>query len=83
MNNAHTQNHNKIKKDYKRMKKQGGDLKLLETVIDDLLSEKTLDAKHHDHPLHVQQSIYHTSQSYQAYRYTHKDAFYKIPPAYT
>ena len=51
MNNAHTQNHNKIKKDYKRMKKQGGDLKLLETVIDDLLSEKTLDAKHHDHPL--------------------------------
>ena len=41
----------KFRKDYKRMKKQGKDLTLLETVIDELLSEKVLDEKYHDHPL--------------------------------
>ncbi len=41
----------KFRKDYKRMKKQGKDMKFLETVIDDLLAEKILDAKYHDHPL--------------------------------
>jgi len=41
----------KFKKDYKRMKKQGKDMTLLQDVIDDLLAEKVLDKKHHDHPL--------------------------------
>ena len=41
----------RFRKDYKRMKKQGKDLSLLESVIDDLLSEKTLNAKHYDHAL--------------------------------
>ena len=41
----------KFRKDYKRMKKQGRDLHLLSAVIDDLLAEKTLDAKYHDHSL--------------------------------
>ena len=41
----------RFRKDYKRMKKQGKDLSLLESVIDDLLSEKTLEAKYHDHAL--------------------------------
>ena len=40
-----------FKKDYKRMKKQGKNIDLLREVIDDLLAEKTLDAKHHDHSL--------------------------------
>ena len=33
------------------MKKQGKDLTLLESVIDDLLNEKVLDEKYQDHPL--------------------------------
>ena len=33
----------KFKKDYKRMKKQGKDMTLLQDVIDDLLAEKVLD----------------------------------------
>ena len=41
----------KFRKDYKRMKKQGKDLSLLKSVIDDLLSEKALDEKYQDHPL--------------------------------
>lgn len=41
----------RFRKDYKRMKKQGKDLSLLESVIDDLLSEKTLEANYHDHAL--------------------------------
>ena len=41
----------KFKKDYKRMKKQGKDMTLLQAVIDDLLQEKTLDAKYKDHGL--------------------------------
>lgn len=41
----------KFRKDYKRMKSQGKNMALLEQVIDTLLEEKPLDAKHHDHPL--------------------------------
>ena len=33
------------------MKKQGKDMTLLQTVIDDLLEEKVLDAKYKDHGL--------------------------------
>ena len=33
------------------MKKQGKDISLLESVIDDLLDEKVLDEKYQDHPL--------------------------------
>ena len=41
----------KFRKDYKRMKKQGKNMTLLQTVIDDLLAEKVLDEKYLDHPL--------------------------------
>ena len=41
----------KFRKDYKRMKKQGKDLSLLQKVIDDLLAEKILPEKHRDHAL--------------------------------
>ena len=41
----------KFKKDFKRMKKQGKDLTLLQKVIDDLLAEKILDEKYRDHAL--------------------------------
>lgn len=41
----------RFRKDYKRMKKQGKDMRLLEEVIDTLLAEKPLDEKHHDHSL--------------------------------
>ena len=41
----------KFRKDYKRMKKQGKDMSLLQTVIDDLLEEKVLDPKYRDHAL--------------------------------
>lgn len=40
-----------FKKDYKRMKKQGKDMSLLENVIIDLLAEKVLDKKYLDHAL--------------------------------
>ena len=40
-----------FRKDYKRCKKRGLDMRLLETVIDTLLAEKPLDAKHRDHAL--------------------------------
>ncbi len=40
-----------FRKDYKRMKKQGKDMGLLQTVIDDLLAEIVLDKKHRDHAL--------------------------------
>lgn len=40
-----------FRKDYKRVKKRGYDLRLLESVIDTLLSGDTLDAKHKDHQL--------------------------------
>ncbi len=38
----------KFRKDYKRMKKQGKNMTLLQTVIDDLLAEKVLE-KYLDH----------------------------------
>ena len=41
----------KFRKDYKRMKKQGKDMHALETIIDTLLEEKSLEKKYHDHPL--------------------------------
>lgn len=40
-----------FRRDYKRIKKRGYDLNLLETVIDTLLAGKPLDEKHHDHSL--------------------------------
>ena len=40
-----------FRKDYKRIKKQGKDLSLLEGIIDCLLAEATLPQKHHDHAL--------------------------------
>lgn len=41
----------KFRKDYKRMKSQGKNMSLLEDVINTLLEERPLDAKHRDHPL--------------------------------
>ena len=41
----------KFRKDYKRMRKQGRNMTLLQTVIDNLLAEKVLDEKYLDHPL--------------------------------
>lgn len=40
-----------FRKDYKRIKKRGYDLKLLEKVIDMLLSEKILEDRYRDHVL--------------------------------
>ena len=40
-----------FKKDYKRMKKQGRSMNLLQEVMDTLLAEKVLDEKHRDHLL--------------------------------
>jgi mRNA interferase YafQ len=42
---------NAFRKDYKRCKKRGLDMKLLQEVIKTLLAEKTLAEKHHDHAL--------------------------------
>ena len=42
----------KFKKDYKRCKKRGYNMNLLETVIDTLLNGEKLDDKYYDHPLH-------------------------------
>ena len=41
----------RFRKDYKLAKKRGLDLSLLESVIDTLLAEQPLDAKHKDHAL--------------------------------
>lgn len=41
----------KFKKDYKRCRKRGYDMKLLEEVIDNLLAGNTLEEKYLDHPL--------------------------------
>ena len=41
----------KFRKDYKRIKKRGYDLSLLEDVLDQLLQEKTLEQKYRDHAL--------------------------------
>lgn len=40
-----------FRKDYKRVKKRGYDISLLENVIQTLLEEKTLSEKHRDHTL--------------------------------
>lgn len=40
-----------FRKDYKRMKKQGRNLRLLEQVIDTLLAQKPLEARFRDHAL--------------------------------
>ena len=42
---------NKFKKDLKRAQKQGKDLDLLQDVLQTLLEENELDAKHRDHAL--------------------------------
>ena len=41
----------RFRKDYKRLKKQGKDMKLLQYVIDELLAERVLDKKYKDHAL--------------------------------
>jgi len=41
----------KFRKDYKRIRKRGYDLSLLETVLDTLLRQKSLDQKYKDHAL--------------------------------
>lgn len=41
----------KFRKDYKKIKKRGLDVSLLEKIIQDLLEEKTLDRKYNDHAL--------------------------------
>jgi len=41
----------KYRKDRKRMKKQGKDLLLLDSIIEKLQNQEPLEAKHHDHPL--------------------------------
>lgn len=40
-----------FRKDYKRAKKRGYDMALLENIIDTLLTEKPLDERHRDHAL--------------------------------
>ena len=40
-----------FRKDYKRIKKRGYNLELLKKVLDTLMDEKPLDAKHRDHAL--------------------------------
>lgn len=52
----------KFRKDYKRMKSQGKNMSLLEDVINTLLEEKPLEARHRDHPL---------SGSYNGFRECH------------
>ena len=42
-----------FRKDYKRMKKQGRDMSLLQKVIEKLLAENVLDKKYRDHALTV------------------------------
>ena len=41
----------KFKKDYKRLKKRGYDISLLETVVTKLANGETLPPKYKDHPL--------------------------------
>ena len=43
---------NAYKKSYKRAKKRGLNLKLLDDVVDELRQGRKLDAKYHDHELH-------------------------------
>ena len=41
-----------FKKDFKRCKKRGYDLKMLKVVLDKLIAEEPLDAKYKDHSLY-------------------------------
>ncbi|ERL13169.1 addiction module toxin, RelE/StbE family [Coriobacteriaceae bacterium BV3Ac1] len=41
----------KFRKDYKRIKKRGLDISLLQDILDRLCARKTLDAKYRDHAL--------------------------------
>ncbi|MDO4219486.1 MAG: type II toxin-antitoxin system YafQ family toxin [Synergistaceae bacterium] len=43
--------HASFKRDYKRIKKRGYDIRLLGQIIENLASGQSLDVKHHDHPL--------------------------------
>jgi len=65
----------KFRRDYKRCKKRGLDMQLLQDVLDTLQKEEPLDAKYHDHELsgkyhkfrecHIQPDwllIYHVSK---------------------
>lgn len=40
-----------FKKDYKRIKKRGYDMRLLKEILDELCAGSTLDAHHRDHAL--------------------------------
>jgi mRNA interferase YafQ len=40
-----------FKKDFKRMRKRGADMKKLHEVIEKLVNEEKLDARYKDHPL--------------------------------
>ena len=40
-----------FKKDFKRMEKRGSEMKKLRVVIEKLVNEEELDARHRDHPL--------------------------------
>ena len=42
---------NQFQKDLKKMKKRGKDLEKIKTIINDLVHEKTLEARHRDHKL--------------------------------
>ncbi|MBE5920954.1 MAG: type II toxin-antitoxin system YafQ family toxin [Pseudobutyrivibrio ruminis] len=42
----------KFKKDYKKCKKRGYDLELLQNVLNTLSAGEKLDSKYYDHPLH-------------------------------
>lgn len=49
----------KFKKDYKKCKKRGYDMSLLEEVIDTLVAGKELDRKYRDHLLHGNYEGFH------------------------
>ena len=49
----------KFRKDYKRCKKRGCNIRLLEEVLDVLLSGEELNAKYYDHPLHGNYEGFH------------------------
>ncbi|MDR2732510.1 MAG: type II toxin-antitoxin system YafQ family toxin, partial [Fibromonadaceae bacterium] len=42
----------RFRKDLKRMRKQGKNLSLLDSIVIKLRKQETLDEKHRDHPLH-------------------------------
>jgi mRNA interferase YafQ len=51
--------HSSFKKDFKKIKKRGYDIKLLENVIELLANEVTLPDKYHDHMLKGNYIGYH------------------------